>query len=89
MLPAGIFEMKWDPEAHVAGPCLALALTDGSLVLVESPCEDSPKVICKSYIDQGALSTCVDFKRGAASQERVLGASTSNGSLAIVKVRRC
>ncbi|BDA51411.1 Diphthine methyltransferase [Coccomyxa sp. Obi] len=82
----GIFELKWEPNPSAAAPWLALALTDGTLALLQLG-EDNEAVRKGSVdVDSAALSTCVAFQPPAATPDKVLGVSTSNGFLATIKV---
>lgn len=83
---AGIFDLSWEPNPSATAPWLALALTDGTLALVEVR-EDNETVRKGSIdIDKVALSTCVAFQPPAATPDKLLSVSTSNGFLATIKV---
>lgn len=84
---AGIFQICWDPNPNNAIPCLALALTDGTLALIQVRKNGNLEVRWKVDVDHTALTTCVDFQSSALTSDRVLSVSSSKGDLAIVKVR--
>jgi len=82
---SGIFDMRWAP--HTRAATLALALADGSVLLVR-PCEaqDGWQETARADVDAGMVLT-LDWARHAAHAGRAV-VSTSTGQLAVLQVMR-
>ena len=82
-VPAGIFDMKWNEQAP-GGAQLGLALSDGSIGILTPSCKARSLGSMQTLvIEQGTLSTCIDFGPDNAS---TLAVSTASGHLGVVQV---